>query len=190
MFYWVCVRLLQFVFLFMFRIKREGHENIPLNGAAILAVNHKSAYDPIVAGMTCPRKLHFMAKAELFKNKLFGKLIKKLGAFPVHRGGGDINAIKTAFKIFDDGNMMLIFPEGKRVKEGQKRRAKPGVAMFAQKACVPVIPVHIDGEYKWMSKITVRYGQPICFEEYKDQKLSAEEIQNLADDVLEKIYSI
>ncbi len=190
MFYWVCVRLLQFLFLFAFRVRRTGVSNVPINGGAMLAVNHKSMLDPIVAGITCPRKLHFMAKAELFKNKFFGKLIKTLGAFPVNRGAGDIGAIKAAFKIFNDGNMMLIFPEGGRVKNGQKRRAKPGVAMIAQRASVPVIPVHIDGEYKWMGKITVRYGAPITFEEYKGQKLSTEEIQNLADGVLDKIYSM
>lgn len=190
MFYWVCVRLLQFLLLFAFRIKKTGVENIPTEGGAMLAVNHKCLLDPIIAGITCPRRLKFMAKAELFKNKLFGGLIKTLGAFPVHRGSGDVGAIKSALKIINDGNMMLIFPEGGRVKSGQSRRAKPGVALIAQKACVPVIPVHIDGEYKWMSKLTVRYGEPIDFEEYKGQKLSAEEIQNLADGVLEKIYSM
>lgn len=190
MFYWVCVRIVHFVMLFMFRIKRIGVANIPKEGGVILAINHKSEFDPIMVGITSPRRLNFMAKAELFENKLFGGLIKKLGAFPVHRGSGDVGALKVSFKILKAGGAMLIFPEGGRVKKGEKRKAKSGVAMIAQKMNVPVIPVYIGGDYKWMRKITVTYGEPISFEEYSDKKLSGEEIQALADDVLEKIYSL
>ena len=190
MFYRFCVRLLQFLLFFAFRLRYEGRENILKTGPFILAVNHKSFIDPILAGIACPRQLSFMAKAELFKNKFFGGLISKLGAFPVHRGAGDINALKTAFKILKNDGAMLIFPEGGRVKTGQKKRAKSGVAVIAQKMNVPVIPVHIDGEYKWMSKITVRIGEPISFEKYAGKRLSSEELQALADNVLTKIYDL
>lgn len=190
MFYWICVKIVHFVMLLMFRIKTVGKENLPKNGGVILAVNHKSDFDPVMAGITCPRKLCFMAKAELFKNKLFGGLIKRLGAFPVHRGTGDVGAMKTAFKILKSDGVMLIFPEGGRVKNGEHRRAKSGVAMIAQKMCVPVVPVLIDGDYKWMHRITVKYGKPISFEEYKGKKVSQEEIQELADGVLEEIYKL
>ena len=190
MFYWVCVRIVQFCMLFLFRVKCIGKSNVPKNGGAILAINHKSAFDPIMIGMTAPRRLNFMAKAELFKNKFFGALIRKLGAFPVHIGSGDISALKTAFKVLDDDGTLLIFPEGGRVKKGERRRAKTGVITIAQKKTVPVIPVYIDGDYKWMSKITVTYGEPVSFEEYREKKLTAEEVQALADDVLKKIYSL
>ncbi len=190
MFYWVCVRIVQFFMLFVCRVKCVGKENIPKQGGVILAINHKSMFDPIMIGITSTRKLNFMAKAELFKNKLFGALIKKLGAFPVNRGSGDVSALKTAFKILDEDGAMLIFPEGGRVKNGERRRAKTGVIMIAQKKTVPVIPVYIDGDYKWMRKMTVTYGEPVSFEEYKEKKLSAEEVQALADGVLDKIYSL
>lgn len=190
MLYRFCVRLLKFLLFFVFRIRYTGRENIIKDGPFILAVNHKSLLDPILAGMACPRQLSFMAKAELFKNKLFGGLISKLGAFPIHRGAGDVNALKTAFKILKNGGAMLIFPEGRRVKAGEKQRAKSGVAVIAQKMNVPVIPVLIDGDYKWMNKITVRIGEPISFEEYAGKKLSGEELQALAEDVLTKIYNL
>lgn len=190
MFYWICVRLVHIYMMLAFRLKVVGKENVPKSGGAILAVNHKSYYDPVVAGVTCPRKLCFMAKSELFKNKIFGGLIKKLGAFPVHRGSGDIGAMKTAFKILKSGEVMLIFPEGGRVKGSEKHHAKSGVAMIAQKMGVPVIPLYIDGEYKIWHKITVKYGTPISFAEYKDLKLSNEQIQELADNVLEEIYKL
>lgn len=190
MFYGFCVRLLKVILFFVFRVRYQGRENVLKTGPFILAVNHKSVLDPVIAGIACPRQLSFMAKAELFKNKFFGALISKLGAFPVHRGAGDVNALKTAFKILKNGGAMLIFPEGGRVKAGQKRRAKSGVAVIAQKMNVPVIPVLIDGEYKWMHKITVKIGEPISFEEYADKKLSGEEFQALADNVLAKIYDL
>ncbi len=190
MFYKFCVGLLRFLLFFAFRLRFKGRENIIKEGPFILAVNHISFLDPILAGIACPRNLSFMAKAELFKNKFFGALISKLGAFPVHRGTGDINALKTAFKILKNNGAMLIFPEGGRVKPGQKKRAKSGVAVIAHKMNVPVIPVHIDGQYKWMKKITIKIGEPISFDEYKDKKLTSEELQALAEDVLTKIYEL
>ncbi len=190
MLYRVLVKILRFLLLFAFRIKYTGKENVIKEGPFILAVNHKSLLDPILAGIACPRQLSFMAKAELFKNKLFGGLISRLGAFPIHRGSGDINALKTAFKILKNGGAMLIFPEGRRVKNGERPRAKSGVAVIAQKMNVPVIPVLIDGDYKWMNKITVRIGEPISFEEHAGKKLSSEELQALAEDVLTTIYNL
>lgn len=188
-FYGFSRAIVRFGVFFKFRLKTVGKENIPKEGAAILAVNHKSNHDPVMVGITCPRQLKFMAKSELFENKFLGGLFKKLGAFPVHRGKGDLAAIKTALKIFKGGDMMLIFPEGGRGKDGKARRAKPGVALIAQKAGVPVVPVNISGDYKFMGRVTVTYGKPISFEEYKDKRLSGEEIQQLADNVLEAIYS-
>ena len=190
MFYDFCVVLLKIVFTFVFRIKRVGEENVPKEGPLIVAFNHTSDFDPVIAGITCPRRLNFMAKAELFENKLFGGLIKRLGAFPVHRGKGDVGAIKTAFKIIENQGVMLIFPEGGRVKDGQRKSAKPGVAMIAQRCNVPVVPVHIIGEYKWMKKITVCYGEPVSFVNPSEAKPTQEDLQKFADDVLDTIYSL
>ena len=190
MFYNFCVSVIRLAFFFMFRIKREGIENVPKEGAVLLAFNHTSDFDPMVAGVTCPRQLTFMAKAELFENKLFGGLIKRLGAFPVHRGKGDVGAIKAALKIMSSDGAMLIFPEGGRIKDGKRRNAKPGVAMIAQRCGVPVVPVHIIGEYKWMKKITVCYGEPVVFKNEQEQKPTADDLQKFADDVLDTIYSL
>lgn len=171
----------------VFRRKFIGIENVPAEGGAIFAVNHKSYWDVIMAGLACPRPLRFMAKSELFSNKLFGTLIKALGAFPVKRGRGDVGAVRSSMKILANGEIMLMFPEGKRVRDGRIVDAKPGVAMIASAAKVPVIPVNISGEYKWMSKITLTIGKPITFEEYYDKKLTIQELQELSNDVLKTI---
>ena len=184
-FYKVALVIVRFVMLFIFRLKIEGKENVPKEGGVIIAYNHRSYWDPVVAGTTSGRKLRFMAKEELFKNKFFGGLIKSLGAFPITRGRGDIGAIKGALKILKEGSAMLIFPEGKRVRDGKKVKAKPGVAAIAHRARVPVVPASIKGEYKWMHKITVTYAEPV----YLDfgNKMTAEETQAAADNILEKI---
>lgn len=182
--------IVRIAMFFVFRIKKVGCENIPKEGGVILAFNHKSNWDPVMAGITCKRHIRFMAKEELFKNPVFGGLIKCLGAFPVHRGSGDVGAIKSSLKILKDGNVMLMFPEGHRIKNNKKVKAKPGVALIAQRAQIPVVPVGISGRYAWMHKITVTYGKPISFEEYYGQKLDSEKIQSLADDVLDNIREL
>ena len=190
MFYKVCRVIVRFVMLFVFRLKFVGRENVPKEGGVIVAFNYKSNFDPVVAGLSCKRPLCFMAKEELFKNPVFGALIKALGAFPVRRGKGDIGAIKASLKILGEGKAMLMFPEGHRIKDGRKVKAKPGVALIAQRAQVPVVPVCISGEYKWMHKITVTYGKPISLEEYYGQKPEQEKIQQLADNVLDEIRAL
>lgn len=189
-FYSFCIGAVRTLLFPVFRVRTKGTENVPASGPVMLAFNHRSNLDPVMAGITCPRQLNFMAKSELFKNKFFGSLITKLGAFPVHRGRGDIGAFKTAINIFRNEGAMLIFPEGGRVKPGKKSSAKPGVSVIASKCGVPVVPVHIIGEYKWMRKITVVYGEPMDFMQYKGQKLSGEELQELADGVLKNIYDL
>lgn len=190
MFYKVMHIIVRFFFRFVFRMKVKGYENMPKEGGVIVAFNHRSNLDPVIAALSSKRPLTFMAKEELFKNWFFGGLIKKLGAFPVKRGRGDIGAIKAALKILDDDRVMLMFPEGHRIKDDRKVKAKPGVALIAQRAKVPVVPVCISGKYKWMHKITITYGKPVTLEEYYDKKMEQEEIQAAADGILENIRAL
>ncbi|MBE7045311.1 MAG: 1-acyl-sn-glycerol-3-phosphate acyltransferase [Ruminococcaceae bacterium] len=176
--------ILRFVTFFCFRVKIQGIENVPAEGGLIMAVNHKSYWDPVVVGMSTPRKLRYMAKAELFRNKLFGKLISALGAFPVQRGKGDIGAIKGALSILKREEPLLIFPEGGRTKDEKTSTAKPGAVMLAVRAEVPVVPVYISGKYRWFGTITVRYGTPVFYRDYYGQKLVVEQLQELSNDLL------
>lgn len=190
MLYKICFVIVRFVMLFVFRLKFIGRENIPEEGGVITAFNHTSNWDPVIAALSCKRHMCFMAKEDLFKNPVFGGLIKKLGAFPVKRGRGDIGAIKAALNILRDGRVMLMFPEGHRIKDGREVKAKPGVALIAQMAKVPVVPVCISGTYKWMHRITVTYGKPVSLEEYYGKKLEQEQIQSIADGILDNIREL
>src|SRR5690606_41698809 len=82
--------ILRFIYRVLFRIKATGTENIPAEGAVIIASNHISLLDPPAVGVLIERQVHFMAKEELFKVPVFGSLIKSFGAYPVKRGGVSI----------------------------------------------------------------------------------------------------
>lgn len=190
MLYRVACFLIGFAFRLVFRIRVTGRENVPKEGGCILAVNHKSNLDPVIAGAYCPRRLRFMAKEELFNNRFFGWLITQLGAFPISRGKGDIGAIKGAFSILKNNEMMLMFPQGHRMKKGERGKAQCGVSMIAHKMQVPIVPLCIGGEYKLFKKITLSFGKPIEFSEYYGQKIDGEKQQELADKVLDAILSM
>ena len=187
MLYTIATRLIKVLLLLGMRIKVVGRENVPKEGAFILAVNHKSNLDPVIAGAFCPRQLTFMAKEELFKNPLFGGLIKRLGAFPVSRGKGDVGAIKGAFAILKNQKAMLMFPQGHRMKDGQRGTAQTGVVMIAHKMQVPVVPFCISGEYKFWGKMKLTLGEPIDFSEYYGEKLDSSKMHELAEGVLDSI---
>lgn len=189
MIYSIVKYVFRFFFLFAFRIKTVGKEKVILDKGAIFACNHKSNWDGLVVLATCPRKLAFMGKAELFKYKPFAYILKKFGAFPVNRGKGDISAIKTSLRILKEENAFIMFPEGKRVKKYERDQVKPGIAMISTRAQVPIIPITISGDYKWMNKITVTYGEPIYFDEFYDEKLSVEKLQEMSACVMDNIYS-
>lgn len=189
MFYSFIRLILKFIFLILFRIKTVGKDKV-IEGGTILAVNHRSNWDPLAVWATCPRQLAFMAKSELFKFKPFGALLKALGVFPVHRGKGDVSAVKTALTILKQEKPMVIFPEGRRVREGERCEIKPGVTMLATHAKVPIIPVRITGKYHLFHKITVIYGEPIYLDEYYGEKLTVEKMQALSQSIMQRVYAL
>jgi 1-acyl-sn-glycerol-3-phosphate acyltransferase len=150
-------------FCFLHRCKAEGGENIPKEGGIIIAPNHISVWDPPLAGSMMKRPLNFMAKQELFDIAVLGFLIKRTNAFPVKRGVQDMSAMRNAFSLLENGNALLMFPEGTRSKNGELGKARAGVGMVACHAQVPVIPVRIENTDKVskLKKIKIKYGKPI-----------------------------
>ena len=129
-----------------------GRENLPEHGA-MLCPNHNSNWDPVLVALKVPvnYRLHIMAKKELFCNKVFDWVLRKLGAFPVDRGEGDIEAVKNALKAIKSGDNLLIFPEGTRVEHEGDLPAKGGVAVigisdFAQDALGDVVFINLPEE--------------------------------------------
>lgn len=180
MMYRIATSLSNFVFGFFFKIRISGVENIPQKGGFILASNHLSYLDPAVLAIACPRKVNFMAKAELFSIPLFSNLIRVLGAFPVKRNSADISALKEAIKRVNSGSGLLVFPEGARKDGANDLEPQAGVGFLAAKINASVIPAFISGtdvampkgkRYIKPAKVSVIFGKEIPIERgmpYKD----------------------
>lgn len=133
----------------------QNAENFPLTGPILVAPVHLSHVDPPLVGSISPRKLHFMAKRELFKFPL-GPLIKSLGAFPVSRGEGDSAAIRRTLLELENGAAILIFPEGTRGDGITLGKIQIGLAMMAKKSGAQILPIGINGTQKMLPRGTSR----------------------------------
>jgi 1-acyl-sn-glycerol-3-phosphate acyltransferase len=156
------------VFRLLFRYRAYGRENLPRDGGYVLAAGHVSNLDPWPLGLAIwPRRfLRFMAKSELFWFPL-GAFISAAGAFKVHRGRADREAIQTAVDLARAGNVIAMFPEGTRRRKGLRKKyeaaAHTGAARIAHEAGVPLIPAGIKGtdDLRRFGPVRVRYGTPI-----------------------------
>lgn len=167
MFYSVLKVILRIMFKIFLRLEVKGTENIPAAGPLVIASNHLSLLDPPVIGVAATRKVHFMAKQELFVPVL-GDIYKVLGAFPVKRGGADRTAIKHGIDLMLDGGVLAIFPEGTRSKTGALGKAEPGALMMAGKANAAIVPTCVKGtdikrQGRLWPKVSVAFGKPFFF---------------------------
>lgn len=125
-----------------YKMRVLNPENIPeKNGGFIVACNHQSYSDPPAIAAIFKGHFSFMAKSELFRNKLVAWIITRCGAFPVERGAKDSAAIDRAVSDLEKNKIFVIFPEGTRSKDGAIARAKSGVALIAGRAGAPVVPI-------------------------------------------------
>ena len=106
----------------LFRLEVVSAGQVPATGPVLIVSNHVSLLDPPLVGGAAPRPLFFMAKEELFRIPLFGRLIRSLNARPVRRDGSDTRALKAALAQLEEGHALLVFPEGTRGEEGQPLR--------------------------------------------------------------------
>src|SRR5919198_3092017 len=143
--YWIARGLFQPFFHLYFRMSRIGREHVPQSGPVIFAANHRSFLDPFVIATIARRPMYYVAKEELFRNRLTSWFLNALGAFPVRRGQGDADTIDTARAILERGDCVLIFPEGTRTRPGALGRPRRGVGRLALETGAPVVPVALIG---------------------------------------------
>lgn len=165
-----------------------GEKNIPNEGNIIIAANHKSNLDPIfLAAAIKNREVAAIAKKELFNIKPLGFILDKLKVIPINRDKPDVSTIKNILRAIKDGYVLGIFPEGTRIKGPGFGKAKAGLSVFAIKGKAMVVPISIISNYKLFNRVTIYIDKPISFEEYYKQKLTTEENERLAQNVLEVI---
>ncbi|MFN3266189.1 MAG: lysophospholipid acyltransferase family protein [Deinococcales bacterium] len=161
------IKALWGVYFRIIGVEYQNPENIPRYGGAILAANHITAIDPFGAAQPMRRRVHFMAKQESFLHAPLSWYMVAGNAFPVERGKLDLSAIKTALRLLQNNQLLVIFPQGTR----GGRDLKGGTSFLALKAKVPVVPVGIRLENNWFGgkRYVFRYGQPILPEGSNEQ---------------------
>ena len=161
------------LFVLVFGIRVFGREHLPRRGGVLVVSNHQSYLDPILAAVGMPRPFHPMARASLFRIRVFAWLIRSLQAFPVRRGSADMTAVREAVRRLKDGAVVLVFPEGTRTRDGSIGPLRAGPVLLARRAGVPILPIVIDGAFEaWPRtrtlprphRIRVACGRPVSAE--------------------------
>jgi 1-acyl-sn-glycerol-3-phosphate acyltransferase len=187
----------------IFRPVAEGLEHVPRRGAAIIASNHVSFSDSIFMPLVVRRKVTFVAKAEYFtgtgiKGFLIRMFFTAAGTIPIDRSGGQASqaAIDTGLRVLRGGNLFGIYPEGTRSPDGRLYRGRTGVGWLALASGVPVIPVAMVGTDRVLPhghsipslrRISIRVGEPLTFEAYRDHRPAAQARRAITDEVMKAI---
>jgi 1-acyl-sn-glycerol-3-phosphate acyltransferase len=152
------------------RVEVLGKEHIPAEGAFVVAPVHRSNVDFALTCLVTRRPIRYMGKDSIWRSKLLGRFVTMLGAFPVHRGSADRDAVKASQAIVEGGSPLLLFPEGSRKTGPIVEDLFDGVAYVAARAGVPIVPMGIGGSERMMpkgaklprpSKLVLIVGQPI-----------------------------
>jgi len=158
------------VFRLLGRVRIIGADKIPTEGPFVLAPVHRSNVDFALASLVTKRPMRFMGKDSIWKSKLLGRFVSMLGAFPVHRGTADRDALKACIDIITGGSPLVMFPEGTRQTGPVVEELFDGTTYVAAKAGVPIIPVGIGGSERMMpkgskllhrSKLVIVVGDPL-----------------------------
>jgi 1-acyl-sn-glycerol-3-phosphate acyltransferase len=153
-----------------FPTKVIGRENFPKEGKAVVVCNHYSTADSVVIGVKLLKKsINCVGKKEAFKHKLVGWVFEKIGAISVDRDAPALHTHKQIMKVLENDDILLIFPEGTRNKEGTKELAplKPGAALYALKGEANIIPMLYHHKHKPFTKNYLIVGKPINLDQYK-----------------------
>ena len=190
------LKILKIIFWPVFNIflplKVEGYENVPKEGKAFILPNHTGILDMFFIGYKLPRMVHWMAKAELFKNKFFGDILKYFGAYPVRRGAHDTSAARKTLSLLEEGELVGIFPQGTRARKGKPvPKAKSGALKYAIETDTPVVPVAIWGKKRLFGKMHVKFGEAVMLPKPPEgEKYSREEYLELAQKFMDDIYAM
>ncbi|MFJ5621144.1 lysophospholipid acyltransferase family protein [Peribacillus loiseleuriae] len=173
-FYTFAKNAVKIVLLPFYRAKAIGKENIPGEGGVLICSNHINNLDPPMVGIASKRDIHFMAKEELFQIPILKGILPKVHAFPVKRGLSDREALRKGLAVLKDGQVLGLFPEGTRSKDGQLGEGLAGAGFFALRSKATVLPCAVIGPYKAFRPVKIVFGQPMDFERLREEKVSAD----------------
>ncbi|MBD3309067.1 hypothetical protein GF339_21860 [candidate division KSB3 bacterium] len=194
MLYTISRWIARLLFPLYFRLTVIGLDNVPQDGAYILVANHESFLDPLLICTVSPRIIHYITFAFFYYHPAIHWYCKRVHCIPIKKEGNDISALKRALRLFKDGEIVGIFPEGQRSATGELGPGEPGTALLALKAKVPILPVGIQGTYESFPRsakfpkpgpVTLRFGTPFLLHEaIEGDGQSPEAFQRQATDLI------
>ncbi|MFC8272804.1 lysophospholipid acyltransferase family protein [Streptomyces sp. NPDC057271] len=207
MFYYVLKYvLLGPILRLVFRPRTEGLENVPGEGAAIVAGNHLSFSDHFLMPAVLRRRITFLAKQEYFtgpglKGRLTAAFFRSAGQIPVDRSGKEAGqaAIREGLGVLSRGELLGIYPEGTRSHDGRLYKGKVGVAIMAITAGVPVIPCAMVGTFEIqppgkvvprVKRVTIRFGEPLDFSRFAGMEGEKAAVRAVTDEIMYEILAL
>ena len=182
-----------------FRFKTIHRERIIEEGGCIQAMNHESYLDPPLAGISCRREIHYLARKTLLDWPILGPLFPKMNVIPVDQDRADMSALKTVIRLVKVGHCTIVFPEGSRTLDGDFLPALPGIGLVIAKTRCPVVPMRIFGAREafprggrphFFKPITLVVGEPMHFTDADFAGEGRELYQRLSERVMERIAAI
>ncbi len=182
------------------RLTIEGLEHLPATGPAILAANHVSFLDSPLMMFQLPRRVWFLGKAEYLDSTVSRLLFPALGMIPLDRSGGRaaLNSLRSGLGVLDHGQLLGVFPEGTRSRDGRLYRGHTGLAWMAMKAQTPIIPVGLRGTDTiqppgarlpaLQGECSIRIGRPVSISRHAGRDKRSQ--RNLTDDVMFEIAQL
>lgn len=156
------------------RIQIEGKENIPGDGALVVICNHRHALDPIAVGLAFRRPVNFLAKDNLFDTPFKKWFLTKLNCIPIDRESTDRTAIRKSIEVLDRGEILGVFPEGTRSRDGKLLPFKGGVSFIASQAPCTIVPMAVSGAERlfkiFRPKVKLIVGEPFPYEKLEGEK--------------------
>ena len=207
MLYWLLRRILLGPLLHaVFRPWVRGLENVPEDGAAILASNHLSFSDSFFLPLVVDRQITFLAKSDYFtgrgvKGRLTAAFFRGAGQVPIDRTGGQASdaALRTGLRVLHAGDVLGIYPEGTRSPDGRLYRGKTGVARMALEARVPVVPVAMIGTDKVqpigrkvprIGRVGIVIGEPLDFSRYDGMAEDRFVLRSITDEIMYELMRL
>lgn len=192
MIYYIVLSIVRFFLFFWHPVLRvKGRENIPKDGRLMICANHRGAADPIwiVLAMRTDHVPRIMAKKEIMQVPVLGWFLRKFGVFGVDRDNVDVNAIKTGLRCLSQDQQLLVFPEGTRLKPGQRIEPKRGAVTMAARTNTPILPVYISTKRYPFSPITCIFGEPYHLQ-VEGKRATDEQLQQFSQELMNRIYQL
>ncbi|MFO0947294.1 MAG: lysophospholipid acyltransferase family protein [Planctomycetota bacterium] len=145
-----------------FPVRQSGNATVPKSGGILVVGNHQGFLDPIVIGLTLPRKASYLARASLFKFPPFGWFLRCLNAIRLDRDGVAKEGIRTSLRVLEEGGALVLWPEGTRTYDGSVSELRPGILLLLRRTRVPIVIAGVSGSYEsWPRNRLLPFPRPV-----------------------------